>query len=134
MPRPRRTCSVPERPETVADGEPGNAYQEIRSLTGDMLDRARHGEWEELIRVETRRQELLDAVIGLRGDETGGKVHEAPTAEFVDEILADHRVLEQLIAGRLSELAHAIGTAGVKGRARRAYGFNLEEEDPCGSW
>jgi hypothetical protein len=118
----------------VADGEPGNAYQEIRSLTGDMLDRARYGEWDELIRVETCRQELLDAVIGLRGDETGGKVNAAPTVELVDEILADHRVLEQLIAGRLSELAHAIGTAGVKDHARLAYGVNAEEEDRCGSW
>ena len=91
-----------------------------------------------MIRLETRRQELLDAAIGLRGIEdspqlAAGNFNAAPTAELVDEILAGHRELEPLIAARLSELAHAIGTAGVKDRARRAYGFNLEEEDPCGA-
>lgn len=98
-------------------------YEDVASLTGEMLASARSGNWDQLAALESRcssRVSLLrqgEAPVPLSGDLREKKV------QIIRKILADDRAIRSLTDPWMEQLQWQISGVNTESKLARAYGL-----------
>lgn len=97
----------------------GDDVDRLRSLTRDLLERARSGDWDAAVDIETERRPLLYEVFG----DVAPGTH-VRHRDLLKEILAADQEIMLLAQQRRDELGGLLRQVGVGKSALKAYDSN----------
>ena len=97
-------------------------YQAVAQLSGQMLQAAQHGQWDELIELEQKRVSVLselmpDAAQGAMPDAVATQV-----SKLIEAILATDSEISSLAASWRGELQELLSSMGTERKLSQAYG------------
>ena len=100
-------------------------YETVAILTGQMLEAARNGDWDELAVLESRCTSQVDI---LRNEESpipalSGAIREKKV-KIIQQILEDDREIRNLTEPWMAQLSALINSASAERKLTQAYGSN----------
>lgn len=99
-------------------------YEQVSSLTGQMLCAARNSDWDLLSQLEQR---CFEHVQTLRSGERGAQLEDAAKQHkltLIKKILADDREIRKLTDPWMARLAALINSNDAERKLNRAYGLD----------
>lgn len=103
-------------------------YEDILSVTGQMLEAARNNDWDALVERETECRKLVEQLMTAKAEaETETNAELEPEArkrkvEIIRKVLADDAEIRNLTEPWLARLQHLMTSAGHERRLHAAYG------------
>lgn len=99
-------------------------YENVASITDQMLAAARKGDWDELVALETRCASQVSILkTGEPPVPLTGTVRERKVA-IIKKILADDKEIRNLTQPWMEQLSRLINSTGTERRLNQAYGPN----------
>jgi len=97
------------------------AYEHALSLTRDMLESARNGNWENLVKLESDRARIIDQ---LRAQDTppSRDASAGRKRELITELLKLDEQIQVLSQDWMHELREILGSVSTEQRLSRTYG------------
>lgn len=96
-------------------------YESIKRTTGEMLDAAQRGDWDELLRKEAQCADLIEQLKvhaklhPLGSDDTQNKI------QIIQQVLADDAAIRNLLSPWLAKVGNLLQTNSMAKKAERAY-------------
>lgn len=97
-------------------------YEDILSVTREMLEAAHQGDWDLLVARENACRVLVDKLMNARVEAKLEPEARKRKAEIIREVLADDAEIRNLTEPWLARLQHLMSSAGHERKLHAAYG------------
>jgi flagellar protein FliT len=98
------------------------SYERALSLTRAMLDAARKGDWDNLVRLEGERSRLIDQIRRDDPDPARDRASAAQKRRIMTEMLQADEQVQLLTQDWMHELREVLGSISTEQRLTRTYG------------
>lgn len=96
-------------------------YENVASITNEMLTAAREGDWDKLAELETRCSDQVSIIkMGEKPVQLNATLRERK-AEIIRKILADDREIRHLAQPWMEQLSLLINSTGAERKLNQAY-------------
>lgn len=97
-------------------------YESLSALTGQMREAAAQGEWDQLVRIEQQRGELVAAMKPLDAEVRLDEAARQRKIQLINKIMADDAEIRNLTQTWMSQLQLSMQSNLQEQRLQRAYG------------
>jgi flagellar protein FliT len=98
------------------------AYERALSLTHAMLDAARKGDWDELVRLEAERSRMIERIRQEDPDPARDARGVARKRQIITEMVQTDEQVQLLTQDWMRELREVLGSVSTAQRLTRTYG------------
>jgi flagellar protein FliT len=100
-----------------------DVYENVATITDQMLAAARGGDWDRLIALETRCTAQVKILQHGEPPQLSGELRERKV-KIIHKILADGREIRNLTEPWMAHLSKLINSTGTERKLNQAYGMN----------
>ncbi len=99
-------------------------YENVASITDQMLAAARVGDWDNLVVLESRCADQVNILKSSEPPAPLSGVSRERKVAIIKKILADDRAIRDLAEPWMAKLSQLINSSGAERKLNRAYGAN----------
>lgn len=96
-------------------------YERIRDFTSQMLEAARHSDWDRLTSVERECRTLVDTLVSSEGGLRLSTPLQRRKVEIIRQVLADDAEIRKLTEPWMTQLEQLLGNVRNQRKLARAY-------------